>query len=76
MGKKRTGKANANPWPDRVQNLLDAYELTHEQLGARFGVSRQNVSDFINGRRIPPRCIQKLMAMMEEGDDLSRFEKI
>lgn len=76
MGKKRTSKANANPWPVRVQNLLDAYELTHEQLGSRLGVSRSGISTFLSGYRVPPRPVQKLIAMMEAGDSLSRFEKV
>ena len=76
MGKKRTGKANANPWPDRVRALLAKYDLTHEQLGARLGVSRSGISTFLSGYRVPPRPVQKLIAMMEAGDNLSRFEKV
>lgn len=76
MAKKRatTGKPK-NPWPARVQSLLDRYQLTQKQLGSRLGLSHQNVSDFANGRRVPPAPVQKLIEMMEEGNDLSAYEK-
>lgn len=76
MGKKRasTGKAK-NPWPARVQALLTRYDLTQKQLGSRLGLSFQNVSDFCTGHRVPPAPVQKLIAMMEDGNDLSAYEK-
>lgn len=76
MGKKRTSKAKRPDWPARVQALLTRYDLTHEQLGSRLGVSRTNISQFLHARRTPPRPIQKLIAMMEDGDDLSRVLEI
>lgn len=77
MAKKRatTGKSK-NPWPARVQALLERYQLTHEQLGSRLGVSRSGISTFLSEYRVPPRPVQKLIAMMEAGDDLSGTEKI
>lgn len=79
MGKKRgaTGKDKAElpSWPDRVQALLQRYQLTQKQLGSRLGLSPQNVNDFVNARRIPPMPVQKLLTMMENGDDLSSLEE-
>lgn len=77
MGKKRTSTGKpANPWPARVRALLERYQLTQEQLGQRLGLSRTNVSNFLTGYRVPPRPVQKLIAMMESGNDLSNVEKI
>lgn len=77
MGKKRAGTGKVkNPWPARVQALLERYQLTQKQLGSRLGLSFQNVNDFVHGRRVPPAPVQKLLAMMENGDDLSQFETI
>lgn len=75
MGKKRTSKANANPWPDRVRALLARYDLTQKQLGSRLGLTNQAISTFVTGTRIPAKPVQILIAMMESGNDLSHFEK-
>lgn len=75
MGKKRTNKANANPWPDRVRALLARYDLTQKQLGSRLGLTNQAISTFVTGTRIPAKPVQILIAMMESGNDLSHFEK-
>lgn len=75
MGKKRTNKANANPWPDRVRALLARYDLTQKQLGSRLGLTNQAISTFVTGTRIPAKPVQILIAMMESGNDLSNFEK-
>lgn len=76
MAKKRatTGKPK-NPWPARVQALLERYQLTQKQLGSRLGLTHQNISQFVNGTRVPPRPVQLLMEMMENGNDLSGNEK-
>ena len=76
MAKKRatTGKPK-NPWPARVQALLERYQLTQKQLGSRLGLTHQNISQFVRGTRIPPRPVQLLMEMMENGNDLSGNEK-
>ena len=75
MGKKRTNTSKVNSWPDRVRALLAKYDLTQKQLGSRLGLSHQNISDFANGRRVPPSPVQKLIEMMEDGNDLSAYEK-
>ena len=78
MGMKRAktdkGKAELPSWPARVQALLERYQLTQKQLGSRLGLSPQNVNDFVNDRRVPPMPVQKLLTMMEAGDDLSALD--
>ncbi len=77
MAKRRAKpEPPANPWPARVQALLDRYSLSHSQLGQRLGVSRANIGDFTNGRRNPPRPVQKLIVMMEDGNELLDVENI
>lgn len=75
MASKRTSKKDANPWPGRVRALLAKYDLTQKQLGSRLGLTNQAISTFVTGTRIPAKPVQMLIAMMEAGDDLSRFEK-
>lgn len=79
MGTKRgtngKGKAELPSWPDRVRALLERYQLTQKQLGQRLGLSHQNVNDFVNGHRVPPMPVQKLLTMMENGDDLSALDE-
>ena len=65
-----------NPWKARVEALMLRYDLNQKQLGERLGVSQANVSDWYRGYRVPPRCVQKLMALMDNGDDLKQIEKI
>lgn len=64
------------PWPERVKALLERYDLTQAELGQRLGVTGGNVSQFVNGTRVPPKPIRKLVKLMETGDDLARLEMV
>lgn len=75
MAKKRASKAKRPDWPARVQALLTRYDLTQKQLGSRLGLTNQAISSFVTGERIPAKPVQLLIAMMEDGNDLSANEK-
>lgn len=73
---KAKPKPAAKPWPDRVRALLARYDLTQAELGLRLGVTQATVGRYVDGWRPVPGPIRRLTTMMEDGDDLARFEEI
>jgi len=66
-------KQKPQTWRERIDALKSRYGLTGAQLGERLGVSQQNVSDFRSGHRVPPKCVQKLISLMESGNPLENL---
>lgn len=48
---------------DRLQKTLDVLHLSHEQMGAELGYSRNRIGDFIAGRATPRRTVLIAWAM-------------
>jgi ribosome-binding protein aMBF1 (putative translation factor) len=67
-------KAKPKTWSERVRAILERNGWTQKELGERVGLSFQNINDFACNRGTPPRPVQKLLAMIEAGDDLEKWK--
>lgn len=72
--KPATREPQAPTWAERVAALMSRYRLTQAQLGKRVGVKHPIVSKWANGASIPSEPIQKLLMLMERGQDLGDLE--
>lgn len=69
-------KKKAIDWKARIDAITSRYGITKAKFAARVGVTPAAVTDWTSGRNTPPRCVQKLMKMMEAGNDLKEIEGI
>lgn len=54
---------------------MSQYDIGQVELASRLGVTQPLVSAWLNGKYEPNRCAQKLLTLMERGNNLENLDE-
>ena len=72
--KAATPEPQPPTWAERVAAIMARYHLTQAGLGKRLGVGQPIVGKWSRGTHVPSEPLQKLLVLMEQGNDLAELE--
>jgi DNA-binding transcriptional regulator YiaG len=61
--------------PDDLKKLRLSWGLDQKQLAEKLGVQQSRISDWEQGRKIPPYIVKHLECLQYASEEKSRFEK-